>query len=332
MARLGSARVDAEERVAEMREGGQGGAGGWQREDETYTVSQWAMFESNSSGTRNSQARTTVHKTNQAWAARVIGQISKLYGYSCIGAGINVTLIMGLSSLPFTQWKVDGTTGSSRGLTNATAFSSATALVERPEPNFWIWRGAFFGAVLPLIFSARITAGVAAHGAFPLENSLGWKHCRVCFVSMLLLTCLAVGITYLLPAALGTPIEYYFLDTMPILLAFTLCVVVTAMIMQYFDAREREGISAPAGQAGERAVRGDSEVGFLQNFLNLLNVGAIGTVTLSCKLMFIYQEVWDYENTGSNYSCLTAAQTRSSSSPFTGLQQQRTGLGSSSSA
>ena len=70
------------------------------------------------------------------WTSRTVQQLSKLYGYALFGAGINVAFATALASLPFTKWQVNGATGSSVGITNATAVSSGTATsvaIQRPE-------------------------------------------------------------------------------------------------------------------------------------------------------------------------------------------------------
>ena len=38
------------------------------------------------------------------WAATLVEQLSRLYGYGLVGVGVNIVFILSLASLPFTKW------------------------------------------------------------------------------------------------------------------------------------------------------------------------------------------------------------------------------------
>ena len=69
------------------------------------------------------------------WVGRLIRQLSMLYGYATIAAGINIGLVLILAELVLTEWKVNGKTGSSIGLFNASSSLSNTSPLSNVTAN-----------------------------------------------------------------------------------------------------------------------------------------------------------------------------------------------------
>lgn len=231
------------------------------------------------------------------WAVgRIMRQLSSIYGYAMIGAGISALFVMAVSSMEFTIWAVDGKTGSTIGLTangslSNISFSPGKVAVERPEPNMWLWRlGYVCYGVWLFTLAARVTFAVASKGPEPLGGAKwkGWKHAPVCFYSMLLCSAVSITFVYALPTAFGANLEYYYLDNVGSIFCAVVCVVITALILQHVERRHRARHAGPQALnrvdinrdevQGDQAPRSSVEEG-----LNWANNFMVASLVFACE-------------------------------------------------
>ena len=140
-----------------------------------------------------------------------------------------------MSALPLTNWQGDGATAASA--------SGAVPVVDR-----WAWGlfiGGLFGAV---VFPLRCTFAIATGSPHTLPGNEidSWDCALVCLVSIVLSSSANVGLTAFLPLAYGACPQYYFLDLVPIILCFTLCIIFTRRVMRaYLDSMQEGGKQDP---------------------------------------------------------------------------------------
>ena len=173
-----------------------------------------------------------------AWTGRIVQQLSGVWGYAVIGSAFNLALATGLSSLEWTNWRGDGTEAS-----NVVTSSSASQLESQSVPKYNKWTMGFFVSILwPVAISLRTTFAVATSDPEPLPDIRwqGWRYAPHCLISMLISTLVAAGFLYLLPISMGAQMHYYFADAVSIILQMTVCVVFTALVMQFFYRRDRQ--------------------------------------------------------------------------------------------
>ena len=177
------------------------------------------------------EAQVEAEKENQddttSIVAMVVEQLARMYGYALIGCAYNVMYALGVSALPLTNWQGDGATAASA--------SGAVPVVDR-----WAWGGLFIGGLFgAVVFPLRCTFAIATGSPHTLPGSEieSWDCALVCLVSMVLSTSANVGLTAFLPLAYGACPQYYFLDLVPIILCFTLCIIFTRRVMRaYLDS------------------------------------------------------------------------------------------------
>ena len=171
--------------------------------------------------------------------AVLVEQEARIYGYALIGSAYNVMYALGLSSLPLTFWKGDGATAAS---------ASAGAAGTVPVVDRWAW-GLFFGGLFgSVVFPLRCTFAVATGSPHTLPGNEidSWDYALVCLVSMVLSCSANAGLTYFLPLAYGALPEYYFLDIVPMILNFTVSIIITRRVMRaYLDSMQEGGKQDP---------------------------------------------------------------------------------------
>ena len=152
-----------------------------------------------------------------------------------------------------------------------------------------------FGLLYNVFVSLRTFFAVAQADPNPLpgEEWCGWRYAPHCLIAMLSSTLFTGGLFYILPVSLGVPLEYYFGDAVSFLLGFTVCVLFTAKVMQFFrkrdlqrgvvaDREERDNVVADEDGVGEVAKKG----GCFQEAVSELNVIAIASVAMGCWFLF----------------------------------------------
>jgi len=171
--------------------------------------------------------------------AVLVEQGSRIYGYALIGSAYNVVYALGVSALPLTKWRGDGATAAS---------TSAGAAGAVPVVDRWAW-GLFIGGLfLSVVFPLRCTFAIATGSPHTLPGLEidSWDCALVCLVSMVLSCSANFGLTYFLPLAYGAFPEYYFLDIVPMILDFTVCVIITRRVMRaYLDSMQEGGKQDP---------------------------------------------------------------------------------------
>ena len=100
---------------------------------------------------------------------------------------------------------------------------------------------------------------------------------------MLLSSYTVFSLTYTLPTELGVNAEFYFLELVPIILMFTLCVVFTSRVLAYFEKRNQGGAQ---GEDDGRHVE-DAKSSFLYQIFDQLNTIVLLLMMLGCKLFEI---------------------------------------------
>lgn len=104
---------------------------------------------------------------------------------------------------------------------------------------------------------------------------------------MLLSSYTAWSLTYHLPTQLGVHTDYYFLELIPFALNGTLCVVFAAVVMDYFERRDRvsNGANREAeddNEPNDQALPNERR-NFFRKALQLLNTMILLLTMLACK-------------------------------------------------
>lgn len=185
-------------------------------------------------------------------------------------------MIVGVAAVPFTTWK------------HLPGVLAQGVSLEVPEPNRWIW-SLVWSICVPLLLSFRVSFAIATGSPHPKPHvqERRWKYFPHCFFAMFTSGMTVWGLTYLLPKALGMPVEFYHIEFVPMTLNFTVCVVGAARFMKYFLKRDQicEGAvkhDIPVRSASRQDH--DSKVdGCMQEIATQLNTMLISCIICGCE-------------------------------------------------
>ena len=228
-----------------------------------------------------------------AWTGRLVQQLSGIWGYAFIGSAANLSFVTALSSLQWTDW---GEGGVDRVDAASSAAASQLELKDMPKHNK-VMMGILFSVLIPVCISAR-TAFAIAQGdphPLPLRGWFSWKYAPYCFISMVSSTLIVAGLTYALPVSMGGRIEYYFGESLSMLLEMTLCVVFTAEVMKFLYKRDQRRGAPPRTTSNvaanlnalpeddEKNEEEEKQRNCFGDLVHLLNLIALASTTLGCR-------------------------------------------------
>ena len=201
--------------------------------------------------------------------AMTVDQESHVYGYALIGALFNIVAALCISSMPLTDW------GGSV-----------------PSVNTWLWALIFMSAPI-WWFALKCTFAIATGSPHVLPGGEidCWEYAPVCFASMFSCGTLFYLLFYIVPLLIGANPEFYYLDTVPTFLIFTVGVVLTRRLMwAYHDRIRGRGngalVSGPRNGAGAQR----KEARLLEDLLESGNMIIIGFIIVGCELSRMHRE------------------------------------------
>ena len=206
------------------------------------------------------EAQSTASNARAGTTTPLLEHLFRIYGYS-----FSVTLVvnlfaLGLSSLPYTDWGDDLVRGN-EGTTDPVSQPRAQPGVNR---NVWT---AFIALVCPTVIALRTMFATSSRDPDPLpgKGRFRWRYAPHCFFGMLLSAFGVYSLSYVLPTALGIPLEYYCLELISIALNLSVCVIFTSMLMEHFEVRDRHANAHQGGSRGgpipgqTQALRGEDQ-------------------------------------------------------------------------
>ncbi len=174
---------------------------------------------------------------------KIVEDLSRTYGYGLLGCVFNIIYVLCLSSLPLTKWAGYGTASEGEG---------AVPVVDK-----WAWGLGYWGSTV-FVIAGVTTFRISQGSPFPLPGSEVdcWDCALPCFFGMLLSCFTTLGITYFLPLSQGVSPEFYHLDTIPIALNFSLCIVLSRMLLHAYLDWVQQGRQNQSPSASLKARNG----------------------------------------------------------------------------